>query len=73
VNCDRRSEDCQQEARFQVDVYQVNRVDKGSIFKYERGGKLCKLFLCENHIIPFFQDKVNYNITELKIENDNKL
>lgn len=73
MKCDRRSEDCCEEAKFQVDVYEVNRVDKGSIFKYERRGMLCKLFLCENHTIPFYQDKVNYGIEELKIEKGNKL
>jgi hypothetical protein len=73
LKCDRRSEDCCEEAKFQVDVYEVNREDKGSMFKYVRKGMLCKLFLCENHAVPFYQDKVNYSITELKIENENKL
>ena len=65
---DRRSEDCCKEAQFQVDVYEVKRVEKGSVYKYERKRNLGKLFLCEDHTALFHQDKVNYEITELKIE-----
>ena len=68
MKCDRRSEDCCKEAKFKVDVYKVKRVEKGSFFHYERNGRLSKLFLCEDHTVPFQQDKVNYEITELKIE-----
>jgi len=73
MKCDRHSEDCCKEAKFQVDVYKITRVDKGCVFKYERKGMLCKLFLCEDHTTFFYQDKVNYEITELKTENENKL
>ena len=73
MKCDRHSEDCCKEAKFQVDVYKITRVDKGCVFKYERTGRLCKLLLCEDHTTLFHLDKVNYEITELKIENENKL
>jgi hypothetical protein len=66
MKCDRRSEDCDKEAKFKVDVYKVKRVEKGRFFRYERNGRLNKLFLCEDHTAPFQQDKVNYEITELK-------
>ncbi|MGA2682675.1 MAG: hypothetical protein ABSF44_12840 [Candidatus Bathyarchaeia archaeon] len=68
MKCDRSSEDCGKEAKFKVDVYKVKRVDKGSFIRYERGGVLSKLFLCEDHTTPFQQDKVNYGISELKDE-----
>jgi len=68
MKCDRSSEDCCKEAKFQVDVYEVKRAEKGSVCKYERKRNLGKLFLCENHTALFHQDKVNYEIKELKIE-----
>ncbi len=68
MKCDRSSEDCCKEAKFQVDVYEVARVEKGSAYKYERKRNLGKLFLCENHTALFHQDKVNFEIKELKIE-----
>jgi hypothetical protein len=70
MKCDRRSEDCGKEAKFKVDVYKVKRVEKGRFFRYERNGRLSKLFLCEDHTAPFHQDKVNYEITELKIKDE---
>ena len=70
MKCDRRSEDCCKEAKFKVDVYKVKRVEKGGLFQYERNGRLSKLFLCEDHTVPFCLDKVNYEITELKIEDE---
>ena len=73
MKCDRRSEDCYKEAKFKVDVYKVKRVEKGSLFRYERNGRLSKLFLCEDHTAPFHQDKVNYEITELKDEAENEV
>jgi hypothetical protein len=66
MKCDRRSEVCCKEAKFKVDVYNVKRVEKSGFFKYERNGRLSKLFLCEDHTAPFRKDKVNYEITELK-------
>jgi hypothetical protein len=66
MKCDRRSENCCKEAKFQIDVYNVKRVKKGSFIRYERKGRLSKLFLCEDHAGPFHQDKVNYEIIELK-------
>jgi hypothetical protein len=68
MKCHRSSEDCCKEAKFKVDVYKVKRLDKGRFFRYERGGMLSKLFLCEDHAAPFHQDKVNFGITELKDE-----
>ena len=68
MKCDRHSEDCCKEARFQVDIYEVKRVEKGAVCKYERKRNLGKLFLCENHAALFNLDKVNYEVTELKIE-----
>ena len=68
MKCDRSSEDCRKEAKFQVDVYEVERVEKGSVYKYERKRNLGKLFLCEDHTALFHQDKVSYEIKELKIE-----
>ena len=65
MRCDRRS-DCGKEAKFKVDVYKVKRVEKGSFFQYERKGRPSTLFLCEDHTVPFHQDKVNYEVTELK-------
>ena len=70
MKCDRSSENCCKEAKFKVDVYQVKRVDKGSFFRYERCGMLSKLFLCEDHIAPFYQDKLNYGISELQNETE---
>lgn len=66
MKCDRHSEECYKEAKFEIEIYKVKRVDKGRFYRYERSGKLGKLFLCEDHIAPFHQDKVNYEITELK-------
>ena len=68
MKCERDSEDCCKEAKFQVDVYEVERVEKGSVYKYERKRNLGKLFLCEDHTALFHLDKVNYEIKELKIE-----
>jgi hypothetical protein len=66
MKCGRRSEECCKEAKFEVDVYAVKRVDKGRFFRYERSNKLSKLFFCEDHAAPFYQDKLNYEIIELK-------
>jgi hypothetical protein len=68
MKCDRRSEDCCKEAKFKVDVYKVKRVEKRGFFRYERRGVLSELFLCEDHIAPFNQDKVNFEIIEMKDE-----
>jgi hypothetical protein len=73
MKCDRRSEVCSKEAKFKVDVYNVKRVKKGDFFKYERNGRLSGLFLCEDHTTLFYNDNVNYEITELKDETENKL
>ena len=66
MKCDRRSEDCCKEAKFKVNVYKVKRVEKSRFFRYERKGVLSKLFLCEDHVVPFNYDKVNFEVTELK-------
>ena len=68
MNCDRRSEDCCKEAKFKVNVYKVKRIEKSKFFRYERKGVLSKLFLCEDHVAHFNQDKVNFEIIKIKDE-----
>jgi hypothetical protein len=70
MKCDRNSEDCCKEAKFKVDVYKIKRVDKGNFIRYERGGVLSELFLCEDHTTHFQQDKVNYGISEIRVEDE---
>jgi hypothetical protein len=66
MKCNRQSEKCCKEAKYKIEVYKVRRVNKGRFVRYKRSGKPSKLFLCEDHVAHFNEDKVNYEILELK-------